>query len=178
MSEFNPRQGQDQVLAYAGGRMGISAVPGSGKTRTLAELAALLVSTAIEDDQEVLVVTLVNSAVDNFRHTINGAMRERELLPDLGYRVRTLHGLAHDIVRERPALLGLSDDFRIIDEREAETVRREAVRAWLQVHPTLLDGYLGADIEGSKADWVRRERWPELVHDIAGAFIKRAKDLG
>ena len=176
MSRFRPREGQAEVLDYAGGRMGISAVPGSGKTRTLAELAARLVCMAIEDDQEVLVVTLVNSAVDNFRHTINRAMKARGLLPDLGYRVRTLHGLAHDIAREKPGLVGLSDDFGIIDEREAATVRRDAAEAWLQGHPTFLDRYLDPSIEGSKADWVRRDRWPRLVDDTAGAFIKRAKD--
>ena len=39
MSDFEPRPGQQKVLAYRAGKMGISAVPGSGKTRTLAELA-------------------------------------------------------------------------------------------------------------------------------------------
>ncbi len=54
----------------------------------------------LEEDQEVLVVTLVNSAVDNFAKRVAAFVRERGLLPNLGYRVRTLHGLAHDIVRE------------------------------------------------------------------------------
>ncbi len=77
MSEFQPRPGQRDVLDYAGGKLGISAVPGSGKTRTLAELAARLVSEAIDSDQEVLVVTLVNSAVDNFRSRINEAIKAK-----------------------------------------------------------------------------------------------------
>jgi DNA helicase-2/ATP-dependent DNA helicase PcrA len=47
-------------------------------------------------------------------------MEEYGLLRDLGYRVRTLHGLAHDIVRERPDLAGLSDSFAIIDDRDIE----------------------------------------------------------
>jgi len=34
--------------------------------------------------------------------------------------VRTLHGLAHDIVREKPASVGLETQFSIIDERERE----------------------------------------------------------
>ena len=118
MSDFQPREGQKKVLAYRGGRMGISAVPGSGKTRTLAELAALLVAEQIEDGQEVLVVTLVNAAVDNFRQQINDAIKKRSLLPNYGYRVRTLHSLAHEIVRERPGLVGLADDFGIIDDNE------------------------------------------------------------
>jgi DNA helicase-2/ATP-dependent DNA helicase PcrA len=157
--------------------MGISAVPGSGKTRTLAELAARLVAGQIADDQEVLVVTLVNSAVDNFKGRINEAIRRRNLLANFGYRVRTLHGLAHDIVRERPGLVGLSDDFRIIDERQADAVRDEAVETWLRAHPDAAEPYLSLDLEGNRAEWVKRSRWPATVREVATAFVKRAKDL-
>jgi DNA helicase-2/ATP-dependent DNA helicase PcrA len=83
--------------------MGVAAVPGSGKTWTLSRLAAAIVASGeLADDQEVLVVTLVNSAVDNFYQRVSGFVEESGLLPHLNYRVRTLHGLAHDIVRERP----------------------------------------------------------------------------
>jgi len=103
---FIPRPKQAEVLAYTGGRMGVSAVPGSGKTHVLSALAARLIAGAgLADDQEVLVVTLVNSAVDNFGRRLGAFLAEQRLI--LGYRVRTLHGLAHDIVRERPALAGL-----------------------------------------------------------------------
>ncbi|MGD8627251.1 MAG: ATP-dependent helicase, partial [Anaerolineae bacterium] len=176
--KFEPRASQRAVLAYHSGKMGISAVPGSGKTATLAVLAAGLVQTAIADDQEVLIVTLVNSAVDNFKKRIDRrlAAGEQRLLPGYGYRVRTLHGLAHDVVRERPGLVGLADDFGIIDEREADAVREDAVDTWLRGHPEAADPFLARDLEGNQAEWVRRTRWPRLSRDIAAAFIKRAKD--
>jgi len=177
MTEFRPRAGQVQVLAYTGGKMGISAVPGSGKTHALAVLAAQLVATAVADYQEVLVVTLVNSAVDNFKTRINASVKKHGLLPNFGYRVRTLHGLAHDIVRERPGLVGLSEDFGIIDEREAEGVRQDAVETWLRAHPDAADPYLALDLEGDRAAGVKRSRWPALVRNVAAAFIKQAKDL-
>ena len=171
---FTPRPHQAEVLAYTGGKMGISAVPGSGKTHTLSALAARLIrSGSIAEDQEVLIVTLVNSAVDNF------AARIQEFLglpTPFGYRVRTLHGLAHDIVREKPTAVGLEDRFSIIDEREADLVRREAVTAWLQAHPDELDGYLADDLDESKRDWIHRSQLPDLVADIALAFIRLAKD--
>jgi DNA helicase-2/ATP-dependent DNA helicase PcrA len=177
VSDFQPRQGQREVLAYTGGRMGISAVPGSGKTRTLAELAAVLIAERIDDGQEVLVVTLVNAAVDNFRQQINEAIKKRRLLPNYGYRVRTLHGLAHDIVRERPGLVGLAEDFGIIDERESDTIRQAAADAWLHAHPESLDAYLPLDADESRAEWLRGHYWPRLVRGIATAVIKQAKDL-
>ena len=64
---FQLRPHQEEILRYRSGKMGISAVPGSGKTWTLSYLAANLIQQGrIEPDQEILVVTLVNAAVDNF----------------------------------------------------------------------------------------------------------------
>ena len=127
---YTPRAKQAEVLAYRSGWMGVSAVPGSGKTHTLSRLAAdLLAADLLRDDQEILIVTLVNSAVDNFSSRVGNFMEEYGLLRDLGYRVRTLHGLAHDIVRERPDLAGLSDSFAIIDDRESNEILQEIGRA-------------------------------------------------
>ena len=91
------RPGQEKILRYQSGMMGISAVPGSGKTWTLSLLAAELIKRgAVNPDQEILIVTLVNSAVDNFSSRIATQLQSANLL-GLGYRVRTLHGLANVI---------------------------------------------------------------------------------
>jgi DNA helicase-2/ATP-dependent DNA helicase PcrA len=179
-SIFTPRPKQAQVLAYRRGKMGVSAVPGSGKTWTLSLLAAeLLLEQPLEDNQEVLVVTLTNSAVDNFSIRVEGFLKERGQRPVLvpRYRVRTLHGLAHDIVREHPALVGLAENFQIIDERAAEAIRSEVAQAWLQAHPDFLDEYLDPQLEESKQEWVKREKFPDLMEEIALSFIRTAKDL-
>jgi DNA helicase II / ATP-dependent DNA helicase PcrA len=159
--------------------MGVSAVPGSGKTHTLSYLAARLVAEGnLADDQEVLVVTLVNSAVDNFAARVAGFVAERGLLPHVGYRVRTLHALSHDIVRERPSLVGLADDFQIVDEREAERIIEDAAAAWLAAHPAVAEDFLSPDLEEHRREWARRDdrQWPALVTSIAKSFIKLAKD--
>jgi len=174
---FTPRPKQKDILAYHGGRMGISAVPGSGKTQILSLLAAQIITSGrLEDDQEVLVVTLVNSAVDNFSIRVGELVQEMGLLPNLGYRVRTLHGLAHDIVRERPDLLGLADNFQIIDERIADQIRRDAAQTWLKTNPGAILSFLNPSLEESKLDWVNREHIPAKVSEIALAFIRYAKD--
>ncbi len=171
---FTPRPKQAEVLAYAGGRMGVSAVPGSGKTQTLSALAARLVSEGgLDDDQEVLIVTLVNSAVDNFSQRL----RSYGILPNVGYRVRTLHGLAHDIVRDRPGLVGLPADFSIVDDRDARQILQEAAEAWIAANPDAAAAWLNPDLDERKADWVRRDHWPKLVADLGGNFIRLAKDL-
>ncbi|GAG13188.1 unnamed protein product, partial [marine sediment metagenome] len=157
--------------------MGVAAVPGSGKTWTLSRLAAdIITSGKLLEEQEVLVVTLVNSAVDNFNQRVSEFLKESGLLPRLGYRVRTLHGLANDIVRERPDLAGLSDTFQIIDESEANRIRSQVAQIWLRNHPHDLDDYLNTDLEENRLEWVQRERLPDLVENIALAYIRFAKD--
>src|SRR6188474_3738894 len=131
---FIPRPSQQQILQYRGGRLGIAAVPGAGKTQILSALAAqIIASGSLGDDQEVLIVTLVNSAVDNFETRIKRFFAN-PLQALYRYRIRTLHGLAHDIVREKPGRVGLDERFAIVDESEADFIRREAVTAFLSAH--------------------------------------------
>lgn len=174
MTNFTPRPSQQAILRYTGGRLGIAAVPGAGKTQILSALAAKIIREGwLGDDQEVLIVTLVNSAVDNFEARIKKFF-DNPLQALYKYRVRTLHGLAHDIVREKPARVGLEERFSIIDEREAGFIRRDAVNAWLASNS--LDDYLDPVLEDSKRDWVRREQLPDLLDSLALAFIRSAKD--
>jgi len=171
---FTPRPSQEKILRYNGGRLGIAAVPGAGKTHILSALAAKLIQEGrLGDDQEVLIVTLVNSAVDNFESRIKRFF-DNPLQALYKYRVRTLHGLAHDIVREKPSKVGLEERFSIIDEREAGFIRRESVNAWLASHS--LDGYLDAALDNSKRDWVKRQKLPDLLDSLALAFIRSSKD--
>lgn len=171
---FTPRPSQQNILRYTGGRLGIAAVPGAGKTHILSALAAQIIqSGALGDDQEVLIVTLVNSAVDNFEARIKRFF-DNPLQALYKYRVRTLHGLAHDIVREKPARVGLEERFSIIDEREAGFIRRESVNAWLASHS--LDKYLDPALDNSKRDWVKRQQLPDLLDSLALAFIRSSKD--
>jgi DNA helicase-2/ATP-dependent DNA helicase PcrA len=157
--------------------MGISAVPGSGKTWTLSYLAAdILKRKILQEDQEILIVTLINSAVDNFYTRISSFIESKGLIPNIGYRVRTLHGLAHDIIRERPELLGLDSKFQIIDERESDSIRDGIAQAWLKNHPDTLDSFLDSGLETEKKDWIYRDKIPELVKEVALSFIRYAKD--
>ena len=171
---FKPRAGQSDVIEYTGGKMGVSAVPGSGKTQTLSYLAAKLVaSDQLADDQEVLIVTLVNSAVDNFSSRVAQFLKEFNLMPRIGYRVRTLHGLAYDIVREHPGLIGLDNHFSIADERISEEILNYCVDSWKKTHPEFFEEYAdnGYPIQKYRYDWLI------LLRSLSASYIKQAKDL-
>lgn len=177
-SMFVPRPAQMDILSYKEGTMGVSAVPGSGKTWTLSFLASELIrNNHLEQGQEILIVTLVNSAVSNFSQRISSFLDHYGLIPSLGYRVRTLHGLAHDVVKERPELAGLDTGFQIIDDREAIRIRDEAVYTWLRKHPGALDKYLLPDLNKNKIDDLYQKQIPALINQLSLQFIKSAKNL-
>ena len=182
---FRPEQA-DIVLGYTGGKMGISAVPGSGKTFTLAHLAARLVedltARGLVDGiarQEVLIVTFTNSAVNSFRSKIAEILgQERHLLSHVGYQVRTLHGLARDIVQERPTLAGLAQDFQILDEKEATRLIGEIVRSLMSEYGPVFQQYLNPDTVSSEGQRRRVEQndLPRLAADLGLQFVKHAKN--
>lgn len=172
---FKPRPKQREALAYRQGYMGVAAVPGSGKTATLSYLTAkLLAETDLDDGQEILIVTLVNSAVSNFARQVNEFVRADGLLPGFGYRVRTLHSLASDIVRQKPTAAGVDENFIIVDERESGEILADAVEAWIRKNPEAADAYLAAEYR-DKSHY-RQHHWSQMVTETAGVFIRQAKD--
>ena len=172
---FKPRPKQREVLRYRQGYLGVAAVPGSGKTATLSYLAAtLLAETDLEEGQEILIVTLVNSAVANFARQINEYVKSTGLLPGFGYRVRTLHGLANDIVRRKPTVAGLDEAFLIVDERESNEILAAAVESWMGRSPEAPDDWLAPKYLDN-ANY-RFYRWGQVLTDTARDFIRRAKD--
>lgn len=174
---FRPRPKQLEILQYTNGKMGISAVPGSGKTQTLSYLAShLLYESRLDDDQEILVVTLVNSAVNNFSTRIASFMQGFGMLPGVGYRVRTLHGLAHDIVRERPDLVGLGNEFDILDERETNQILGSSIESWLKRNPNFIDRWGKPDYANS-ARQTQISDWQSAISSVCTNFIRTAKDL-
>lgn len=171
------RPEQRDILEYRGGKLAVSAVPGSGKTFTLALLATTLLRTrSVTSSGEILVVTFTNSAVDNIRGRIR-AMLADQGLPDAGYRVYTLHGLASSIVKERPDLAGTSPDFRIDDELSGRSAMPDAVQSYVNTEaPDYWRSFLPADLSEAQRDKVEA-RWLEATKKIAGDVTSLAKNL-
>jgi DNA helicase-2/ATP-dependent DNA helicase PcrA len=171
------RPSQEEIMTYRAGLMGISAVPGSGKTWTLSHLAVkLILSTELEPDQEILVVTFSNSAADNFSNRIGEQLRANGLIEGFGYRVRTLHGLANDIIHERPELVGLSNEFGIIDESESNEIMKDLVAQALENHFDFLTSLISEEINEKKRESIIKTDLPDFLLNLARNWIKTVKD--
>lgn len=171
------RPSQEEIMTYRKGLMGISAVPGSGKTWTLSNLAVrLILSTDLEPDQEILVVTFSNSAADNFSNRIGEQLHANGLIEGFGYRVRTLHGLANDIIHERPELVGLSNEFGIIDEAETNEIMKDLAAQAMENHFDFLTSLISEDINEKKRESIIKTDFPDFLMNLAKNWIKTVKD--
>jgi DNA helicase-2/ATP-dependent DNA helicase PcrA len=170
------RAEQGKIAGYRGGKMAVSAVPGSGKTHTLASLAVeLIANNLIQNEGEVLVVTFTNSAVETVRGRIRRMLAERKL-PDAGYRVMTLHSLANSIIRERPDLAGTASDYRIDDEISGQNTMPEAARWFTQTYRDYWLSFLPADMSGGQRFQIE-DKWREATERLGAEVTKLAKNL-
>lgn len=168
------RPAQEEILAYRGGRMAVSAVPGSGKTFTLSLLAAELIAGGRVDTaagQQVLVVTFLNASVDTFRARIRRRLLEMGLA-DTGFDVRTLHSLALEIVRWGSDLL--SEDLVVLDDSQSRQFLDAAVDGWINDNLRLWETFLPE--YGSEYSPQMIARWRDITATTATAFIRAAKN--
>ncbi len=174
-SALRLRTRQQEILQYTGGRLGISAVPGSGKTFVLSLLAVKLIhklaTTNCLDQQEVLIVTFSNAAVYSFRTRINEFITARTYggLPGTGYSVRTLHALALEIVRTCPSSALLAEDFVILDDRRTRDLRQRTTHQVLADATYLLEEFCNPDYTDAARHFTR-----DAV-DWMGRLIETAK---
>lgn len=117
-----PREDQKPVLDYSSGKMGISAVPGAGKTTILLALIIKLLERGINPER-IFVLTYMDSAARNFRERIKNVRKNSSRLPNIS----TIHGLALRILKENGNYekLGLSSDFEICDDSQRNRMLRE-----------------------------------------------------
>jgi DNA helicase-2/ATP-dependent DNA helicase PcrA len=168
------RPAQEEILTYSGGRMAISAVPGSGKTFTLSLLAVKLIAGGRVDTaagQEVLVVTFLNSSVDTFRARIRKRLLEIGL-PDVGFDVRTLHSLSLEIVRSAGETIG--DELAVLDDTQSRQLLDAAVDGWINDNVRLWETFLPES--GREYSPQMIARWRDITAGTAASFIRAAKN--
>ncbi|MBP3821429.1 ATP-dependent helicase [bacterium] len=117
-----PREDQKPVLEYERGYMGISAVPGAGKTTILLALIIKLLERGI-NPENIFVLTYMDSAARNFRERIKNIRKNSSKMPNIS----TIHGLALRILKENGNYekLGLNADFEICDDSQRGRILRE-----------------------------------------------------
>ncbi len=127
MSKINYREDQIPIINYEGGTMAVPAVPGAGKTFIVTNLVAKLIKNGNNKPGKILILTYMNSAVNNFKGRIAKLLEENEVKETKSYEVMTIHSLAVKIIKEKPETVLLDDEFSIVDDLKRSIILNECI---------------------------------------------------
>lgn len=127
MSKINYREDQLPIIQYENGKMAVPAVPGAGKTFIVTNLVAKLLEEKRQGKGKILILTYMNSAVNNFKIRIKKILEEKNIDEKNSYEVMTIHSLAVKIIKEKPEIVMLNEDFNIADDLQKTMILNECV---------------------------------------------------
>ncbi|BAZ38018.1 UvrD/REP helicase [Calothrix sp. NIES-4101] len=184
------RLGQQQMADWESGKLAVSAVPGAGKSTGMAAAAAIAIARQYEHNantlrntrRQLVVVTFTRSAAANIKAKIRKYLRDDLSLPQTGFVVQTLHGLALNIASRHPELSGLQlDEVTLITANQSHRLLRNAVEQWIAYHPGRYMRLLeGVQFDGEETERLRRQSVlrTEVLPDLATTVIHEAKSSG
>jgi DNA helicase-2/ATP-dependent DNA helicase PcrA len=131
--------------------------------------------------RQLVVVTFTRSAAANLKLKIRDKLKELSL-PQTGFAVYTLHGLALNIANRHPDLSGLQlENVTLITPNQTHRFIRAAVEQWITKHPGLYRRLLeGQQFDGEETEKLRRQSVlrTEILPDLAYTVIHEAKSSG
>ncbi|WP_339380718.1 ATP-dependent helicase [Coleofasciculus sp. FACHB-125] len=177
------RAGQQSMADWRGGPLAVSAVPGAGKSTGMAVAAALAIARyQLHTRRYLVVVTFTRSAAANIKAKIRQCLREDLRLPQTGFVVHTLHGLALNIATRHPELSGLNlETVTLVSPNQSHRLIRDCVERWISHNPqrysTLLEGL---QFDGEETERLRRQAVlrTEVLPSLANTVIHEAKSSG
>jgi ATP-dependent helicase/nuclease subunit A len=188
--DFDPTDAQNAAIHEAGRSVVVSAGAGSGKTAVLAERCAFLVAGHDPpcDVKELLVVTFTEAAAAQMRLRIEESLRRQLSRAGGGRRleeqialldtasISTIHAFCRRVLNRYFTAADLDPQAPLLDEHEAQILRRETAHAALdrlaarddREGRAVLD--LLAAYAGTREDWLL-----EIVLDV-DAFLTSVTD--
>lgn len=127
MIKINYREDQLPIIQYEKGKMAVPAVPGAGKTFIVTNLVAKLLEEKKQGKGKILILTYMNSAVNNFKVRIKKILEDKNIEDKNSYEVMTIHSLAVKIIKEKPEVVMLHEDFNIADDLQKTMILSECI---------------------------------------------------
>ena len=176
------REAQKDMANWQGGPLAVSAVPGAGKSTGMAAAAAIAIATnRLHSRRQLVVVTFTRSAAANIKIKIRDRLRELSL-PQGGFVVNTLHGLALNIARRHPSLSGLNlENSTLVNTTQSHRLIRTCVELWIADNPRRYQILLeGQQFDGEETERMRRQSVlrTEILPQLAKTVIHEAKSSG
>ena len=111
---------QRKAVEHRDGPLLILAGPGSGKTRVVTHRIANLIRSGVAP-QHLLALTFTNKAAEEMRRRIG------DLVPGQSVWVSTFHRFCSRLLREHASLIGLAENFTILDRGDSQRALSHAL---------------------------------------------------
>ncbi len=145
MSEIRWTDDQLRAIETRGGAMVVSAAAGSGKTAVLVERVIRMLTDENNPllPERLLMVTFTKAAAAEMKRKIKDALRvrasenstaENALMKIDRATISTMDSFCVRLVRENFESVGVSPDFRMIDENELNNLKQRAVSSVLETY--------------------------------------------
>ena len=111
---------QRQAASHIDGPLLMIAGPGSGKTRVVTYRIAYMISQGVNPNN-ILALTFTNKAAQEMR------LRIERLVSAPGYWMGTFHGFCARLLRQHGNLVGLAENFTILDSKDSKQALKRAI---------------------------------------------------
>ena len=182
----NLRLGQKELALWEGGKMAISAVPGAGKSHTLAVVAAITINkNKLNNNRQLVIVTYTRSACASIKNKLKKKLEELKL-PPIGFTVQTIHGLAVNIINRHPLLSQLHlENSTLVEVTPSHRIIRAIVMEWAKNYPDNYNLLLKSksqtkNFNGEESEILRRDSvlLTEVLPNFAHNVIRQIKSSG
>lgn len=184
------RPGQQRLADWRSGALAVSAVPGAGKSHSMAVAAAITIAREkLNNRRQLIVVTLTRSAAANIKDKIKHCLSQLGL-PPIGYSVTTIHSLALSIASKHPELAKLDltvggdspqEGRMLIALNLNHKLIDQTVHNWSSKHPQqFLRLLAGQSFDGEETERLRRQSVlrTEVLPSLALTVVREAKSSG
>ena len=178
-------EAQNQAVTHINGPLLIVAGAGAGKTKTITHRIVHLIYSGVRPDQ-ILAITFTNKAAKEMRERAEKIIHQN-LENVVGMpTLLTFHSFCVRILKEQHALLGLKKHFVILDEGDAVSMIKDAIKSIgldpKQYEPKKIKGI----ISRAKSNMTTRELFTEratstiesIVARVWALYEKACKDEG
>ena len=178
----NLRYEQKQLAHWKSGKMSVTAVPGAGKSHSLATTAAILIArNNLNINKQLVIVTYTRSAAMAIEAKIKQHLIDLDISQD-GFMVNTLHGLALQIINNHPNFSKLNlTNSTLINLTPNHKIIENSIDKWIDNNPLHYQSLLkGVVINESRTEQLRRKSIlrNEIFPRFAYSIIREIKSSG
>ena len=175
MSKINYREDQIPIINYTSGTMAVPAVPGAGKTFIVTNLVAKLLEENYNKKGKILILTYMNSAVNNFKGRIKKILEEKNIQNSNAYEVMTIHSLAVKIIKEKPEIIMLNEEFSIADDLQKNIILTDCINRYRSSGGEKIFNFFLKEQKSERWRDISLENWDRGFYDLIGNSISELK---